>query len=257
LAGKRRLESGVRELVLIPTTAGTGSEVTPFATLWEPEAGRKHSLDGPALRATRALVDPDLTATLPPGLTLQTAGDALTHACEALWSRRATPLSDAHAGEAIRCLREGLGLWSQDAGDPAARRSLAWGSLLAGMAIATSRTAAAHALSYRLTMAHGMPHGVAVASLLPRVLEETWPRLPAGRRARLAAGFGLGPEADLPAVLGRELAASGLVRRLEEFGVGDGDLEALVAAADVPGRLDNHAVPLDRAALRRILEAAR
>lgn len=257
LARAEPRRAGVPGLVLIPTTCGTGSEVTPFATVWDLEAGRKFSLDGPALRATGALVDPELTRQLPEDLLRQTAGDALTHACEALWARRATPLSDAHAGEAIRRLRHGLDRIRAAPGDPEGRGQLAWGSLLAGMAISTTRTAAAHALSYRLTMQHRVPHGVAVASLLPHVLRETWPGLETGRRIRLAAAFEVVADEALPDTVAAFLEGHGLVRPLGDILADPGERHALVAAADVPGRLDNHCVPLDGAALARVLEAAR
>ncbi|MFE3605703.1 iron-containing alcohol dehydrogenase [Streptomyces goshikiensis] len=150
-------------LVLVPTTAGSGSELTRFATLYH--EGRKLSLDTPLARADIVLVDPVLSSTVPLPVLIAGALDALCQAVESIWSLAGTEQSRHWAGEALKALLPALGHLA-DGGShtaPEIRYSLALGASLAGAAIDISRTTAAHALSYALTSRLGLPHGVAVA----------------------------------------------------------------------------------------------
>lgn len=247
---------GLPLLVCLPTTCGTGSEVTPFATVWDKDGPRKRSIDCDASRPDHALVDPELSRGMPPGLLRQGAGDAVTHACESLWARKHTPVSDAAAVQAIRNLRGGLEAWEADPEGLDPFVELAWGSMMAGMAISVTRTAAAHALSYALTMRFDVPHGVAVMSLMPGVLEANLPHLGEVRRALLCDAWEVEDEAALPAAVRAFAARWDLGKPLKDFGVGPEHLDELVAAANHPGRLDNNLAPLDAAALKTILEGA-
>ena len=100
--GKGFTPPHVKALIAVPTTAGTGSEVTPWATVWDRAAGKKHSLHLPETWPEAAVIDPDLMATLPASVTLQSALDALSHALESIWNVNANPISDAHAVAAAR-----------------------------------------------------------------------------------------------------------------------------------------------------------
>jgi alcohol dehydrogenase len=160
IAGRRPAPDGGPELLLVPTTAGTGSEVTSFATLYR--GHRKASLDTPAARADIAVVDPALTGTCPPRLTWTCALDCLAHAIESLWSARSTVVSRDLAVAALRMLLPVLRAADELPG-PAERDALSWAATLAGQAIAITRTTAAHAMSYPLTAHLGVPHGLACA----------------------------------------------------------------------------------------------
>ncbi|ANP56256.1 hypothetical protein AVL59_02550 [Streptomyces griseochromogenes] len=158
-------------LVLLPTTAGSGSEMTCFATVYVD--GRKHSLDVDQARADLVLVDEDLTASLPLGDSVASGLDALSQAIESYWSVAATPASRELALAALDRLAPALAR-AADTGsfaDPAIRAGTAHGASLAGAAIGLTRTTAAHALSYDLTARLGLAHGTAVALHLPWVLE--------------------------------------------------------------------------------------
>lgn len=158
-------------LISIPTTAGTGSEVTPWATLWDRTAATptKLSLHTDFLWAEAALVDPELTLTLPDALTRVCALDALSHAFEAIWNRNANPVSDALAVEAACTMIAMLPRLLADPRDLALRTEVARASLLAGLAFSNTKTALAHAISYPLTLRHGVPHGIACSFTLPLV----------------------------------------------------------------------------------------
>ncbi len=160
IAGRRPAPADRPELLLVPTTAGTGSEVTSFATLYQ--GYRKVSLDTPAARADIAVVDPALTETCPPRLTWTCAFDCLAHAMESLWSVRSSARSREWAVAALRMLIPVL-TDADDLPDTAERDTLSRAATLAGRAIGITRTTAAHAMSYPLTAHLGVPHGLACA----------------------------------------------------------------------------------------------
>lgn len=157
-------------IVALPTTAGTGSEVTCWATVWDKRANRKHSLSRPWLYPEQALVDPELTYGLPPSLTVSTALDALSHALEAIWNRQANPVSSQLAVAAARDILEHLPVLMNDLGSADLRERLSRAALMAGLAFSNTQTALAHSLSYPITLRHGVPHGLACSFTLPLVM---------------------------------------------------------------------------------------
>ncbi|WP_169823519.1 iron-containing alcohol dehydrogenase PsrA [Azoarcus olearius] len=164
-------------LVAIPTTAGTGAEVTPFATVWDHERSAKHSLATPFAYPDLAVLDAALTLTLPPEHTLYPALDALSHALESLWNRSATPVSRGLALQALALAGRALPEVLAQPGNLARRADMQHASLLAGMAISQTRTAVAHAISYPLTLHHGVPHGLACSFTLPTLLRTNLDRI--------------------------------------------------------------------------------
>jgi len=160
-------------LWLIPTTAGTGSEVTPWATLWDTLAPDPKKLSWSPLDgfAERAIIDPDLSRTCPHTLTRDCALDALSHALESLWNINRTPITEALAIEAARAVIAHLPTLLESLENHDARTEIARASLLAGLAMSQTRTALAHALSYQLTLDENLAHGHAVAVWLPMVWE--------------------------------------------------------------------------------------
>lgn len=198
-----------------PTTAGTGSEVTPWATLWDlkSEPARKRSWNPPHGRPDQALIDPELTRSCPWRVTRDSALDALSHALESLWNRRADPTSRGQARQAARRILADLPLLREQPQDLALRSRVSHASLLAGLAMARTQTALAHALSYELTLAEGLPHGEACAVWLPMVME-----LAAQRSPRVRA--------DLEVVFDQPVtdAVPWLARWLQDLGVAPRDL---------------------------------
>ena len=156
----------------VPTTAGTGSEVTRWATLWDTEIATPAKLSwSPADGyAEQAWVDPELSYSCPLRQSRDCALDSLAHALESLWNRSSNPLSEALAVDAARLVLQALPTLDSD--DPLpARVALARASLLAGLAMSYTQTALAHALSYDLTLKEQLPHGAACAVWLPMVWE--------------------------------------------------------------------------------------
>ena len=158
-------------MIHIPTTAGTGSEVTPYAILTRSDKETKQSISAPSLFPKIAFLDGKYTESLPQNITVNTAIDAVSHAVEGMLSSKAGAASDALARESLRIL---LGEYeSLRAGEysPAVRQNLLRGAALAGMVIANTGTSPVHSMGYSLTYHCGIPHGRANGLLLPAFLK--------------------------------------------------------------------------------------
>jgi len=179
-------------LASLPTTAGTGSEVTPIAILGDEEEQLKKGIVSPHLVPDAAYVDPNLTLSLPPSVTASTGVDALTHCIEAFANRFAHPTVDLYALQGIRLISANVVRAVEHGEDVEARTSMALGSLYGGLCLAPVNTAAVHALAYPLGGEFHVPHGVANSVLLPHVLRFNLPAAPE-RYARVALALGLEP----------------------------------------------------------------
>jgi alcohol dehydrogenase class IV len=158
-------------IAAIPTTAGTGSETTPYAILTNDEAKTKTSVASPALFPRIALLDAKYLAGLSRAVTINTALDALSHAVEGVLSVRSSPLSDALAEESIRAISQCFEAIKAENPPPEVRRKLLWASTLAGMVIANTGTTAVHAMGYQLTYWKNIDHGRANGLLLGEFLQ--------------------------------------------------------------------------------------
>jgi alcohol dehydrogenase len=187
--GEMFQETPALPLVAVPTTAGTGSEVTPFATVWDHQNKKKHSVTGDDLYAHTALLDPELTLGLPDEVTVSSGLDAISHAFESTWNRNATPVSLSFATASLQLSLKALPALHENPEDLDQRAAMLQASTLAGMAISQTRTALAHSISYPLTAHFGLPHGIACSFTLPALLEFN-AQVDDGRLARLAASLG-------------------------------------------------------------------
>ena len=219
----------LKPLIAIPTTAGTGSEVTPWATIWDRGAGKKYSLHLRETWAEAALVDPALTLSLPMGATLAAGLDALSHSLESIWNVNANPVSDTHAVTAARAVLATLPALVGDLGNLELRRRMSLAALQAGLAFSNTKTALAHSISYDMTLRHGLPHGIACSFTLPLVLARAL-GADAGRDAVLARIFD-GTLADAPARLTAFLEALGVSTRFETYGVSEAQAAGMIEAA--------------------------
>jgi phosphonate metabolism-associated iron-containing alcohol dehydrogenase len=156
-----------------PTTSGTGSEVTPWATLWDLDAqpAVKRSWSNSQGFADQAWIDPNLTLTCPEGLTRDTALDTLAHALESIWNHHANAITRPLAVRSARIVLQTLPPLINKPQDKDLRGQMSQASLLAGLAMSQTQTALAHALSYDLTLHENLPHGHACAVWLPMVLD--------------------------------------------------------------------------------------
>jgi phosphonate metabolism-associated iron-containing alcohol dehydrogenase len=228
-AGKAFTPHRLKPLIAIPTTAGTGSEVTPWATIWDRGAGKKYSLHLRETWAEAALVDPALTLSLPVGATLAAGLDALSHSLESIWNVNANPVSDTHAVTAARAVLATLPALVGDLGNLELRRRMSLAALQAGLAFSNTKTALAHSISYDMTLRHGLPHGIACSFTLPLVLARAL-GADAGRDAVLARIFD-GALADAPARLTTFLETLGVSTRFETYGVSEAQAAGMIEAA--------------------------
>ncbi|NBA94826.1 iron-containing alcohol dehydrogenase PsrA [Pseudomonas sp. R5(2019)] len=174
--GKPFVPARSKALIAAPTTAGTGSEVTPWATIWDSASQKKYSLHLDSTWPKVAIVDPELMLTVPAGVTVSTGLDALSHALESIWNVNANPISDNFAISAIEDILECLPKLHRDLTDKELRSRMALAALKAGMAFSNTKTALAHSISYEMTLRHGLPHGIACSFTLPLVLGLAWGR---------------------------------------------------------------------------------
>jgi len=219
----------VKSLIAVPTTSGTGSEVTGWATVWHRAAGKKYSLHLPETWPEAAFVDPELVLSLPPGPTLAAGLDALSHALESIWNINANPISDNHAVNAARAVLATLPKLMENLGDIELRSRMALAALTAGLAFSNTRTALAHSISYDMTIHHGLPHGIACSFTLPLVLKRAL-GADRGRDAVLARVFDV-PLADAPRFLTDFLERLGVSTRFESYGVDAAESQRMITQA--------------------------
>ncbi len=170
MCGKIKIEKKLK-LIAIPTTAGTGSEVTFWSVITNSDLKLKYSIRNPILAPDVAIVDPELTLTVPPEITATTGIDALTHAIEGYTSLRSEPIADAMALYAIRHITKYIERAVKDGSDLEARDNMMIGSLMAGMSIVNTDVGAVHCMSEAIGSIYDAPHGICNSVLLPYVME--------------------------------------------------------------------------------------
>lgn len=237
VAGKRAA------LVQVPTTSGTGSEAGTRALITDPTTQNKLAVQSLHMLADLAVVDPDLTLSVPPAVTAATGVDALAHCVEAYTNRKAHPAIDLYALEGVRLVGRWLPRAIADGGDRAARAGLSLASLYGGFCLGPVNTAAGHAIAYPLGTRHHVPHGAANALVFPHVLAFNAPVAPE-RTAAVLRALGLAPATEPAAVFQAAYdwcAGLGCVLRLSALGVPEEDLPRMADEAHAIRRLlDNN-----------------
>ncbi|UPA26435.1 iron-containing alcohol dehydrogenase [Shinella oryzae] len=269
--GEHTVPGPVLPLIAIPTTAGTGSEVTPVAVLSDSERSLKVGISSPHLIPTVSICDPELTLSCPPGLTAIAGADALTHAIEAFTAIRRDPvpglalqrvfvgknaLSDHFALSAIRLLWLGLEAACKDGADQAAREKVMLGATLAGLAFGVAGTAAAHAIQYPVGALTHTAHGLGVACLMPYVM--TWNQPAIGPElSEIADAAGLdGPEDVIPA-LAALFERIGIPVTLRDLGLAEDRIDWVAEQSSGIARLiQNNPRPLNPQEMRFLVAAA-
>lgn len=252
LCGRPLSEPGL-PVVAVPTTSGTGAEVSGVAVVTEPSRHHKTGVRSPQVSPTVAVVDPELTLTLPPAVTASSGMDALAHAVESYLSKRANPLTELFAERATGLVLQHLRTACRDGHDLTARTGMSLGSLLAGVTLSQAGVILGHAVGMTLGGFFGTDHGATVGLLLPDVLEACLPSS-ASRIALLAKRTGaVSPEEELPdaavaarfiALIRTLIADLPLPESLAAMGCRLSDVPALVQAVLRQGATPNHPVPL-------------
>ena len=274
--GENKIPGAVIPVMAVPTTAGTGSEVTPVAVIADTERGTKVGIASPYLIPIAAVCDPELTLTCPPGLTACSGADALTHAVESFTAlpRALTAdltvknvfvgkniLSDTFGLLAVANIFQALPMACKDGKNLAAREQMMLAALAAGCAFGAAGTAAAHAIQYPVGNETHTPHGVGVALLLPYVMEFNRPNCVAAF-AQIGRAIGLTGDdekishgvIDTVAALLQEI---GIPRTLKDLGLPENKQDWTAESAIGAARLvNNNPRKLDLDAMKAITRAA-
>lgn len=229
-------------LITIPTTAGTGAEVTPFATVWDGIFHKKYSLTNQGMYPVLTILQPQLTLSLPWKETFYTALDTVSHSLETLWNKHNSPLSYGYAIQAIELVMQHLNTVLQQPDQLKAREELQKASFLAGLAISINRTAIAHSISYPLTSKYGVPHGLACSFSLPAIIE-----LILSQEALSQA------EQQLLSRLSLWMLALPIFTELLKY-ISWKNIYALIPDMLEPGRADNFLLPMTEHEIRLIIQ---
>jgi alcohol dehydrogenase class IV len=230
-------------LVQVPTTSGTGSETGTRALVTDPATQNKLAVQSRHMLADIAVVDPDLTLTVPPAITAATGIDALAHCTEAYTSRKAHPLIDLYALEGVRLVGRFLARAVRDGSDREARAGLSLASLYGGFCLGPVNTTAGHAVAYPLGTRHHIPHGLACALIYPHTLAFN-AAAAEDKTTLVLEALNLSSRTEPAGIrdVAHEFCARlGLDMRLSRHGVPEADLPAMAADAHAIRRLlDNN-----------------
>lgn len=237
-------------ITAIPTTAGTGSEVTKWATIWDVNKTAKFSIDDEKFYPKNAIIVPQLTYGTPKRLTLSTGLDAMSHAMEAFWARPSNPIVKDVATMAILRIYQNLGKALVNPMDEKARAAMSRGATLAGIAFSNTRTTASHSMSYPITMQYGVDHGFACIITLAEVAKINRTAVPEIDDLMNEVFGGMDKfEAWL-----HEVSKDIQPLKLSAFGINAEGIDGLVKAAFTAGRMDNNPVDITPEQVRSIYE---
>ena len=169
--GFDQFKEPILPIIAIPTTAGTGSEITPNASFIDSEEKRKMGINGEAIRPKYAILDPELTLSCPKAPTISAGVDSLVHASEAFAAKKSNPMAKMFAREGFKLVFENLPLLVDDLGNIELREKVMYGAFLSAIALMNSGTGPAAAMSYPLGVHYGVPHGIGGGIFLPFVVE--------------------------------------------------------------------------------------
>jgi alcohol dehydrogenase len=252
VAGKTLSVGENLPLIAFATTAGTGSEVTPFATVWDMQNRKKYSVGTANLYPKKAILIPALTVTLPWDVTLSTGLDALTQALESVWNKNWNPLTGSLARTAVEKIMRALPVLKAKPDDLEARREMLEGSLLSGLCISRTRTAMCHAASYPLTAHFGTPHGVACSFSIV----DMWTHCLSaddGRMKQLSEGLGIAPE-KFAATLAGFLESLDFASEFKKTITDAPSVLKLMPEMFTPGRADNAIAPFNSQSLEALIK---
>jgi alcohol dehydrogenase class IV len=259
VVGAERVRGRNCALIQVPTTSGTGSEAGTRALITDPATQNKLAVQSNHMLADFAVVDPDLTLSVPPAVTAATGVDAMAHCVEAYTNRHAHPLIDGYALEGVHLVGRFLPRAIADSANREARAGLSLASLYGGFCLGPVNTAAGHAVAYPLGSRHHIAHGAANALIFPHVLAFNAPAA-AERTAAILAALGLAAPMEQHAVFAATYGFCerlGIEMRLSRLGVPEGDLATMADEAHAIRRLlDNNPREISRDEILEIYRAA-
>ena len=242
---KKRIPS-----IFVPTTHGTGSEVTKWATVWDLKNKKKLSLSHTDLYPKFVILDQNLTLTLPLKTSIITILDALSHSFESIWNKNANDISSNYAIEAITNIINNIDLFKSDPKNPVIRKKLLIASNKAGLAFSNTKTAAAHSISYPLTIHFSIPHGVAASISLVPILNLTKSLIKKPLDVILKNTSCTFDELTKRINL---ISKDVVPFRLNKWGVGKKNIDYLAQESFTKGRMENTIVDINKDLVMKIL----
>ena len=257
----KTLENYGIPLIEVPTTSGTGSEVTRWATVWDlGEKQKKYSLSDLKMYAKGAIVDPTLVKSLPKKMSVITGLDALSQAIEAYWSKNHNPISDIYALQAIPLIFSNLQKIFDNPSDVETRKNLAFGSLLSGLAFSNTKTTAVHSVSYPITLHFNVPHGLACALTLSQFLlfnsEKNVDNIDEApeRLKKISEAIGVDSPKKAAQMITELMKNLNLPTKLREVGIDKKGIELIIKEGFTPDRVKHNPRKLTEENLRDILQ---
>lgn len=254
LRGELQIQLPGIPLIAVPTTSGSGSEVTPYASITDSQKMRKISLAHDYLYPKFALLDPTLTTTLTRRQTAVSGMDALSHAIEGYWSNLSSSVTDAYALVAAKLMMSSLPQAYRSAEDLNARRLTMEGGMLAGLAISNARTTAVHAVSYPMTVFFHVPHGLACAMLLPPMIRFNSGAMKREKEEHLLKNLELNSMNRLAEAVEHLQEQLDLPVRLRDLGLGKHHIATIVENGFRPDRMSNNPRQITAGELGALLE---
>ena len=237
-------------IIAVPTTAGTGSECTKWATIWDFDNFKKYSVDVDYLYPKESWLIAEMTSTMDRNMTLATGLDALSHAMESYWSNPSNKYTRVLARDSIRIIRKYLPLVLNDLDNLEYRKQMLMGSFFAGLAFSNTRTTASHSISYPLTMKYEINHGFAVAITLFEVMKRNWEFIK--EKELFLDAWDAESIDDIFEWFGE--ISEGKIN-LRSFGVEKENIPEIVKLATTGGRMDNNPIVFDEKEIEDILES--
>lgn len=237
-------------LIAIPTTTGTGSEVTPFASMWDKKENKKYSLSGNTVYAEAAIIDASFLKNIPLAVAVSTSLDALCHATESFWAKSTNYISRMYALKAISLLVENIEVITTSPNDLQVKENLLMGSFFAGLAFSNTKTTSCHSISYPLTMMFKIPHGIAAFLTLSKMYEfnkDSIDNLDELKKAYKTD--------NIPKKIKQLNDATNISPNLSSYGIKASDISDIVDKSFTKGRMDNNPITVEKEDLEAILNS--
>lgn len=248
---KKKFEKNGLFLIAMPTTSGTGSDVSPWAVIWE--KGKKYALSfEDYLFPKIAIVDPSLTDNCPSSVTATAGIDAMCQAIEAYWNVNHNPVSDKYALDSIKFILGNLD-FAVNHPNKKVRDNMAWGSLVGGLAFSNTATTICHSVSYPITSHWGIAHGQATSITLPSFIEYTFPAIEEKRLNKILRAMNVKNEKEAAENIRKLIKSIGLKTHLSELGISKSGIDIIVAEGFDPERAKNSPRIPTAAELRNLL----
>lgn len=253
LSENRKITNRGFPLIAIPTTAGTGTEVTQYASIIDEKKKHKLSLSHEYIHPNIAIVDPILTVSMPKSVTATTGLDALSQCIEAYWSKNHTPISDIFALNGIDLIFQNLVNAFNFSENMEFREKMALASLFSGIAISITETTIVHSVSYPLTTQFDVPHGLACALTLPSFIRFN-SKVVKSRICSIARTIGVKTIEELIKEVEELISSLEIPKKLSDVGIQRKDIEVILRDGFRPDRAENNPRKVTREDLKAILE---